>query len=62
MDWPGTNISEELANFILSVGHAVLLDHPEDKDREILRNVYIASHPKRQIQNSATGTNANLGV
>jgi hypothetical protein len=46
VDWHGTNIYEKLANFILLVGHAVLLDHPENKDREI-RNVYAASYPKR---------------
>jgi hypothetical protein len=58
VDCHGTNISEELANFILSV---VILDHPEDKDREILRKVYTASYPKRLKSTTAPRTKANLG-
>jgi len=44
--WYGINISEELANLILSAGHAVLLDHPEDKDRESLKMSILRYIPK----------------
>jgi hypothetical protein len=46
VDWHGTNICEKHANFILAIGHVVLLDYLEDKDREILQNVYTASQTK----------------
>jgi hypothetical protein len=47
VDCHGTNFSEELADFILLVGNVLMLDNPEDKDREIHRNAYTASYPKR---------------
>jgi hypothetical protein len=40
------SISEELANLILSVGHAVLLDYPEDKDRESFKMSILHYIPK----------------
>jgi hypothetical protein len=54
VDWHGTEVTEELANFVLSLGHAVLLDHPDDKEREILRNIYCVISQKTDIQNGAT--------
>jgi len=62
VDCHGTSISEELANFILSVGHVVMLDHPEDKDGNPLECLYCVISQKTEIQNNVTETKANLGV